>query len=73
MSPYPRMRDPLENRELRFSGRLPLEDRPEEVVLVIWIAGAPRLVPSEWAIHRRPGGGFSEPLGPEDVMAPGDP
>lgn len=44
-----------------------------ELLIVIWTAGAPRLVPSEWAIHRRPGGGFSEPLGPEDVIEPGDP
>lgn len=44
-----------------------------ELLMVIWTAGAPRLVPPEWAARRRPGGGFSEPLGPEDVMDMGDP
>jgi hypothetical protein len=39
-----------------------------ELLMLIWASGAPRLVPSEWAVHRRPGGGFSEPLGPEDVL-----
>ena len=39
-----------------------------ELLMVIWASGAPRLVPSEWAVHRRLGGGFSEPLGPEDVL-----
>jgi hypothetical protein len=33
MSPYARMRDPLENRELRFAGSLPLDGNPEELVL----------------------------------------
>jgi len=41
-----------------------------ELLIAIWASGAPRLVPSEWAVHRRRGGGFSEPLGPEDVMDP---
>lgn len=44
-----------------------------ELMMVIWAAGTPRLIPSAWAVHRRPGGGFSEPLGPEDVMEPGAP
>jgi hypothetical protein len=43
-----------------------------ELLMVIWTAGAPRLVPSKWAVHRRPGGGFSEPIGPEDVTEPGE-
>ena len=33
MSPYARMRDPLENRELTFAGSLPLDGRPEELLL----------------------------------------
>jgi hypothetical protein len=33
MSPYARMRDPLENRELTFSARLPVDGQPEELVL----------------------------------------
>jgi hypothetical protein len=33
MSPYARMRDPLENRELTFVGSLPLDHKPEELVL----------------------------------------
>jgi hypothetical protein len=33
MSPYARMRDPLENRELTFVGSLPLDGKPEELVL----------------------------------------
>lgn len=33
MSPYARMRDPLENHELTFSGSLPLDGRPEELLL----------------------------------------
>lgn len=41
-----------------------------ELLIAIWASGAPRLVPSEWAVHRRRGGSFSEPLGPEDLMDP---
>ena len=33
MRPYARMRDPLENHELTFSGSLPLDGRPEELLL----------------------------------------
>ena len=32
MSPYARMRDPLENHELTFSGSLPLDGRPDEAL-----------------------------------------
>lgn len=32
MRPYARMRDPLENHELTFSGSLPLDGRPEELL-----------------------------------------
>jgi hypothetical protein len=39
-----------------------------ELLIAIWSSGAPRLVPSAWAAYRRPGGGFSEPLGPEDII-----
>lgn len=39
-----------------------------ELLMVVWSAGAPRLIPSDSAEHRRPDGGFSEPLGPEDVL-----
>jgi hypothetical protein len=44
-----------------------------ELLIAIWTHGRPRLVPSAWSLHRLPGGGFSEPLGPDDVLDPDGP
>jgi hypothetical protein len=41
-----------------------------ELSLAVWTSGAPTLVPSQWAVHRRDGGGFAEPLELEDTIEP---
>jgi hypothetical protein len=44
-----------------------------ELLMVVWQRGAPRLVASEYAAYRRPGGGLLiEPFEPEDLLDPND-